>query len=93
MTSKGCLEEANQKLKQSTDASDTTRKAVAREMCRLLESGKLEEDIDQESLDLDYLISRLDKRDGEDNPTLSTKWNYWLGGMEYFENGYDRYKV
>ncbi|NLV09998.1 hypothetical protein GOC74_08650 [Halomicrobium mukohataei] len=93
MISEECLEEANQKLKQSTDAPDRTRKAVAREMCRLLESGQLKEDIDRESPDLDYLLSRLEIREGKDNPTLDMKWNHWLGQIDFFENGYDRYKV
>jgi len=67
---------------------------VAQSMCGIIESGTIETEIDPDTTELDYLISRLSVRDGDDDPSLRTKWNYWLGQMSYFsEEDYERYKV
>lgn len=88
-------DEALEKLKkEEPDANDSTRRAVATEMARLLESGRLGEDVEEHSVDVDYLISRLGVREGEDNPTLKEKWNTWVGEMDYIHGGdYNRYQV
>ena len=59
---------------------------VAREMCRLLDSGVLDDDLDRATFGVDYLIGRLDVRDGDDNPSLQEKWNNWLGQMNYLHD-------
>jgi len=91
----GHKEVALRKLKEEEpDANNSTRRAVATEMVRLLESGRLDEDLEEQSADVNYLISRLQVREGEDNPTLKTKWNTWVGGMDYIhEGGYNRYQI
>jgi len=88
-------EEALRKLKlEEPDANNSTQRAVATEMARLLESGRLDEDLEEQSADVDYLISRLEVREGEDNPTLKEKWNTWVGEMDYIHGGgYNRYQI
>ena len=88
-------EEALDRLEQEEpDANSSTRRAVAKEMARLLESGRLDEDLEDQSADVEYLISRLELREGEDNPTLKEKWNTWIGEMDYInEGGYNRYQI
>lgn len=89
-----CRPKAESRLKELEPQKPIqVRKAVAREMCRLLDSGLLEEaDIDDPTLE--YLLGRLDVRDGEDDPNLRTKWNTWVGEMDYFEdNDFRRFQV
>jgi len=94
MAIKNCEENARAYLEGEMNSSPQDRRKVAREMCRLLESGILEKHIDAQPIDLEYLVSRLDIRDGNDNPNLKTKWNYWLGQMSFmFSDKYNRYKV
>lgn len=81
-----CVKEAESRLaKEEPDSTPGERQVVAREMCRLLDSGILEEDLDRETVDIEYLIGRLEVREGDDNPTLEMKWDHWLGMMESFE--------
>ena len=76
------------------NADPATRRAVAREMGRLLDSGKLDEDLENHSADVEYLISRLSVREGKDNPTLKVKWNTWVGQMDYiYDGGYNRHQI
>jgi hypothetical protein len=91
----GYKEEALEKLnEEEPDAEQSTRRAVATEMARLLESGNLSEDIEEQSIHIDYLISRLGVREGEDDPSLKEKWNTWIGEMDYIhEGGYNRYQI
>ncbi|KAA9396433.1 hypothetical protein Har1130_19365 [Haloarcula sp. CBA1130] len=91
----GYKEEALRKLKKrEPTANDSNRRAVANEMAHLLESGSLSEDLEDQSVDVDYLISRLEVREGEDNPSLKEKWNTWVGAMHYIhEGGYNRYQI
>jgi hypothetical protein len=88
---KSCIERAEKMLEEEeNNASSRSRRAVAKEVCRLLDSGKLEEDLDDQVVDLEYLVSRLEVRDGDDNPSMVEKWNYWLGMMTSFsENKMD----
>ena len=88
-------EEALRKLKEEEPtANDSNRRAIAKEMARLLESGKLSEDLEDQSADVDCLISKLEVREGEDHPTLKEKWNTWVGGMNFIhEGGYNRYQI
>jgi hypothetical protein len=66
---------------------------VAEQMTRLLDSGKLRE-LENTENTVDYVVSRLEVREGDDNPDIITKWNYWVGEMEYFNDGmFERYKV
>lgn len=91
----GYKEEALQKLNQEEpSAGNATRRAVAEEMARLLESGRLDEDLEEQSADVEYLVTRLQVREGEDNPPLAEKWNSWIGEMEYIHEGrYNRHQI
>jgi hypothetical protein len=95
MVGSDCVERAQERLsEEEPDASVRVRNSVAREMCRLLERGKLEQDLDRNDVGLEYLISRFDVRDGADNPELKTKWNTWIGEMHFIEEGgYNRHQI
>lgn len=86
---------ALQKLKlKEPEADESTQRAVARKMGQLLESGKLDGDLENQSVDVEYLISRLEVREGDDNPSLKIKWNTWVGQMDYIhQGGYNRYQI
>lgn len=90
-----CEQKALKKLEEEEpNGEPAIRRAVAREMCRLLDSGILEKDVDDQTVDIEYLISRLEIREGEDNPSLKEKWNSWVGQMGYlFSGDYDRFQV
>ncbi|MFP8890630.1 hypothetical protein ACLI4U_12750 [Natrialbaceae archaeon A-CW2] len=90
-----CEEKAYQLLKEKEPNADATIcRSVAREMCRLLDSGTLENDLERETVNIEYLVSRLEMREGDDNPSLKTKWNYWVGQKNsFFDGDYDRYQV
>jgi len=63
-------------------------------MCRLLRSGQLEKDAPEQDIGIEYLNSRLQIREGEDSPALKTKWNYWIGQMDYLNvDDYSQYKI
>lgn len=80
MVDSECVGEARQRLsEQEPEASARLRNWIAREICRLVEREKLDEDLGRDDVALEYLISRLDVRDGADNPDLKTKWNTWIG--------------
>ena len=97
MDGETCEQAAQTQLeKKEPDADPHVQQAVAEEMCRLLDSGKLEDDIDEDTyagpFDIEYLLSRLEVRGGDAD--LRTKWNYWIGQMCYFAgNDYERYKI
>lgn len=95
MDTDNCQKEVQERLKETDPGSPSSkRRAVAVQMCRLLDSGKLDADLDNQEVNIDYLISRLDIRDGEDNPTLKEKWNTWVGEMDYLEGGgYNQYQI
>lgn len=95
MTIENCTEKARQQLEEAKpNASPKSRQAIAEQMCQLLDSGILERDLDEQSPDIAYLISRLEIREGEDDPTLKMKWNSWVGHMNYLEEGdYNRFQI
>ncbi len=90
-----CVERTRARLEDEEPGSTSRqRQVVAREMCRLLESRILDSDLDRDTVDIDYLVGRLDVRDGDDNPSLQEKWNNWLGQMNYLYDGdYARYQT
>lgn len=97
MDEETCTQVARTRLeKVEPDADRDVRQAVAEEMCRLLNSRKLENDIDENTyagpFDVEYLLSRLEVRG--DDADLPTKWNYWVGQMCYFAgDDYEQYKI
>lgn len=95
MTTKDRKQQIRQRLEEEEpNASPKVRQAVAREMNRLLESDLLEEDLEDQSVDVEYLISRLEVREGDDNPSLKIKWNHWIGEMDaFFAGEYSGYKI
>jgi len=93
VSSTSCEQKAREALKEEADAPVGMRKAVAKEMCRLLRSGKVDDYVEEHESGVDYLISRLEVREGDDNPDLKTKWNHWIGQMEFFDGGFEQYKV
>lgn len=63
-------------------------------MCSLLHAGKLDEGLEDQDVGLEYLLDRLDVRDGDDNPSLKTKWNSLTGHMAYLhDTEYDQFQV
>lgn len=95
---KGTCEEIalTQLEEEEPDADPHVQQAVAEKMCQLLDSGKLEDDIDEDTyaglVNIEYLLSRLEVRRGDAD--LRTKWNYWIEQMCYFAGDeYDRYKI
>lgn len=69
--------------------SEGERRAVARQVGDLADSGQVRRDVGVD-LTVDFVISELSDAP-EDGP--ADRWNWWLGSMEYAYGGYLVFQV
>jgi hypothetical protein len=85
-------DEFKQRLQEEFDCSPGEREKVAKQAHRLSKSGIYEKSGDgNDSMTVESAIESMNV--APDHISISGKWNYWMGLLNYSDQDYEQFKV